>query len=72
MASKTKEELRLARNEIFARNGAIFGVEDLDQYFKSKSWYKPTISISEFYDKVEMNMIEEQNINLIREYEAKM
>lgn len=72
VAAKTKAELRLARNEIFARHGAIFGVEDLDEYFKSKSWYTPSISISDFYDQVEMSMIEEQNINLIREYESKM
>lgn len=72
VASKTKAELRLARNEIFARHGAIFGVEDLDEYFKAKSWYTPSISISDFYDQVEMSMTEEQNINLIREYESKM
>ena len=72
VASKTKEELRLARNEIFARHGAIFGVDDLDEYFKSKSWYTPKISISDYYDQVEMSMIEEQNINLILEYESKM
>ena len=72
VASKTKEELRLARNEIFARYGAIFGVDDLDEYFRSKSWYTPSIPLSEFYDRVEMNMTEEQNINLIREYESNM
>ena len=32
----SKEELRLARNEIFARHGMIFGVEDLDTYFADK------------------------------------
>ncbi len=66
----TKEELRLARNEIFARHGMIFGVEDLDQYFASKSWYQPTITVTEFYDQVDMSMIEEENINLIVEVEA--
>ena len=72
VASKTKEELRIARNELFARYGVIFGSDDLDTYFRSKSWYKPTMSVNEFYDRVEMNMIEEKNINLIREYEAKL
>ncbi len=71
VASKSKEELRLARNEIYARYGVIFGSDDLDQYFRSKSWYTPTISLNEFYNTVEMNMTEERNINLIREYEAK-
>ena len=33
------EQLRLARNEIYARHGTIFGPADLQQYFGSKSWY---------------------------------
>lgn len=68
----SKEELRLARNEIFARHGMIFGVEDLDQYFSSKSWYEPTVSSDEFYDRVEMSMIEETNLNLIVKVESEM
>lgn len=66
----TKEELRLGRNEIFARHGMIFGVSDLDAYFATKSWYKATISSGEFYDQVEMSLIEEQNISLIQEVES--
>lgn len=68
----TKEELRLARNEIFARHGMIFGVDDLKEYFSSKSWYNPTIPGDEFYDRVEMSMIEEANIVLIQEVEDGM
>lgn len=68
----SKEELRYARNEIFARHGMIFGVEDLDQYFSQKSWYQPTVPSAEFYDRVEMSMIEERNILLIQEVEAEM
>lgn len=65
----TKEELRLARNEIFARHGMIFG-GDLAEYFSSKSWYSPTIPGEEFYDNVEMSLIEEENITLIQDVEA--
>lgn len=65
----TKEELRFARNEIFARHGMIFGVDDLNEYFSSKSWYNPTIPAEEFYERVEMSMIEEKNIVLIQEVE---
>lgn len=68
----TKEELRLARNEIFARHGVIFGVEDLDTYFRSKSWYTPIFSIGEFLDTVELSMVEEKNISLISEVESGM
>lgn len=65
----TKEQLRLARNEIYARHGMIFGVEDLDTYFATKSWYKPTISFTDFYENVEMSIIEEQNVILIQQEE---
>ena len=65
----SKEELRLARNEIFARHGMIFG-GDLEQYFSSKSWYTPTVPGEEFYDRVEMSLTEEANIELIQEVEA--
>lgn len=65
----TKEQLRLARNEIYARHGMIFGVSDLDNYFATKSWYKPTIAFGDFEDKVEMSILEEQNIVLIQQVE---
>ena len=65
----TKEQLRLARNEIYARHGMIFGVDDLDKYFATKSWYKPTISFKDFYDTVEMSLIEEENVILIQQVE---
>lgn len=68
----TKEELRLARNEIFARHGMIFGVADLDAYFGEKSWYEPTVAYADFYNVVEMNMIEEANLVLISEVEEEM
>lgn len=65
----TKEQLRLARNEIYARHGMIFGVSDLDNYFATKTWYKPAISFADFDDKVEMSIVEEQNIILIQQVE---
>lgn len=70
--TKTKEELRLGRNEIYARYGVIFGVEDLDNYFKQKSWYQPKMSLSDFWDSVELSMTEEANVTLISEVEAQM
>ena len=68
----SKEKLRLARNEIFARHGMIFGVPDLDAYFGEKSWYKPTYSYDDFHDKVEMSAIEEANVALINQVEGEM
>ena len=65
----TLEELRLARNELFARYGTYFGVSDLDDHFKSKSWYTPKMSVSEFYDSIEMNEVDLANLRLIRQIE---
>lgn len=60
-----KADLRLARNEIFARHGYIFRSDDLLQYFGRKSWYKPN---DDFHDDMFSNM-EKQNIELIKSYE---
>lgn len=65
---KSAEDLRLARNEIFARHGYIFKAEDLQQYFNSKSWYTGTIAADDFDDKV-FNKYEKANIKLIKKYE---
>lgn len=72
LSGLSKEQLRLARNEIFARHGMIFGAEDLKNYFSSKSWYQPSVPYAEFYDKVEMNLIEEANVDLILKVEEQM
>jgi hypothetical protein len=41
LQNKNLDELRVIRNEIFARHGYIFKSEDLRQYFSTKNWYKP-------------------------------
>ena len=41
---KSASELRLMRNEIFARYGYIFKSEDLARHFSNKKWYQPTES----------------------------
>lgn len=66
-----KEELRLARNEIYARRGYIFKSEDLKKYFEAKSWYKGTVKASEFQDN-SFNEFEKANIKMIDEFEKKL
>ena len=68
----TKEELRLARNEIYARYGVIFGVADLDAYFAEQSWYEPTITLDEFEDTGSFSADEYANIKLIIDMESEM
>jgi hypothetical protein len=38
----SKEELKMIRNEIYARHGYIFSNPVVKKYFEAKSWYKPT------------------------------
>lgn len=72
LAGMSKADLRLARNEIYARHGMIFGVEDLDEYFGGKSWYEPKYKSDEFYDKVEMSEVEDANVQFILKIEQSM
>ncbi len=64
----SKSELRLARNEIFARHGCIFKDKSLNKFFKKKAWYTPEIKISKFSEK-ELNKYEKANIQLIADKE---
>lgn len=57
-------DLRLAKNEIYARHGRIFDSADLKDYFESKSWYKGTVEPSDFDENV-LNKYEKANIDLI-------
>lgn len=64
----SKEELRLARNEIYARHGRKFDDVQLQSYFDSKSWYKGTIDPADFSESM-LSEIEKKNIELIKMYE---
>jgi hypothetical protein len=56
-------QLRIARNEIFARKGRFFRDPQLAAYFARFSWYKPYS-----YD-VSLNAIEQANTSLIQSME---
>lgn len=62
-----KENLILARNEIFARHGFVFKTEEYKSYFSNKSWYKPNPAFKGFDG--ELNDVEVYNINFIKKYE---
>lgn len=65
LENKTKEQLRIMRNWIYARHGYIFKSPDLQEYFSQFSWYEPTSSNVT----PELNKIELSNIQLIQAYE---
>lgn len=61
-------ELRVMRNEIFARKGFIYNKGELARYFRSQPWYTPSSSdVSE-----QLSEIEQANIILIKFQEGKL
>jgi TolB-like protein len=70
LRSLTKQELRLARNEIYARHGRVFKDQALQRYFDSKSWYK-NLSKLPLGTEPTLTKLERSNIELIQAYEAR-
>lgn len=64
----SEEELRLARNEIYARHGRKFIDESLQAYFDSCDWYEGTIEAADFQES-SLNDYERKNLDLIAGYE---
>jgi len=60
----TKNEVRLAINEIYARHGRIFENSELREYFESKDWYDGTIEPEDFDEDV-LNQYEKANVKLL-------
>lgn len=64
-------DLKIARNEIFARHGRKFKDPELQNYFDMQPWYHGTIEPDDF-DNKSLSLIEDTNAKLIRSYEHKM
>jgi YARHG domain len=62
-------ELRLLRNEIYARQGRHFKTEWLSQYFFSQPWYNPPDDNNK---EPELSATEKKNIDTIVLYERKL
>lgn len=69
LSGLSAQDLYLARNEIFARHGRIFSNSDLQSYFESKSWYKPSIEPGDFSDSL-LNETELANVELLSKLES--
>lgn len=65
LENKDEWELRIMRNEIYARHGYIFKLPELRDYFMKQSWYVP---VSEDVTN-SLTSIEKENIELIKRYE---
>ncbi|WP_158978834.1 YARHG domain-containing protein [Cellulophaga sp. L1A9] len=65
LKTKSKKELRLLRNEVFARKGYVFKSEDLNTYFKTKDWYTADASV-----KVTLSDEEKSYIDKVKSIES--
>lgn len=65
LSGLTLDELRIARNELYARHGRIFKNEELQAYFEGCSWYHGTILSDDFKDDLFFNDYEKKNRDLI-------
>lgn len=61
-------ELRLLRNEVYARRGRTFGSGWLQQYFEFQPWYVPSESKRE----PQLSEIEKSNVEAIVRYENRL
>ncbi|MBS5546469.1 MAG: YARHG domain-containing protein [Lachnospiraceae bacterium] len=66
----TSEQLRIARNEIYARHGRKFQDEELQAYFDSQPWYNGTIDPAQFDDMSLLSQLERSNLEVIKKREA--
>lgn len=61
-------ELKIARNEIYARHGRQFKDPHLSAYFDSCSWYEGTVPSEEF-DEGALSQTEQENLKVIQKAE---
>ncbi|HXM35092.1 MAG TPA: YARHG domain-containing protein [Pyrinomonadaceae bacterium] len=61
-------ELRLLRNEIYARHGRLFKAAWLQQYFEGQPWYQ----YDENFKDEELSGADKQNVELVVNYENKI
>lgn len=68
LQNKTKRELELLRNSVYARYGYKFKRDDLFNYFSQFPWYKPiTTDMLSVYNS--MSEIEQYNVTFIKDFE---
>ncbi len=65
LAAKSKEDLRLMRNEIYARHGKTFQSADLQKYFSGKCWYKADPG----YSDAMLTPVDREKIRIVQEAE---
>lgn len=69
----SEEEVKLIRNEIYARHGYSFTMEKFQEYFGGKNWYfeNSDVNVNTFGTQ-DMNQYERANVETIKAYEELM
>ena len=62
----SKNELKSALYEIYARHGYIFQNEDTQEQFEEYSWYEPTIDADDWDGEEELSSVELANEKLLK------
>jgi hypothetical protein len=70
LSQYSKSELRVMRNELYAKYGYRFKSADLREYFSAQPWYKPNTDDATVAYK-RMTAMERSNVLLIKEEEAR-
>src|SRR5690349_19454793 len=65
---KTLAELKIMRNEVFARHGHTFKGEDLKTHFAAQPWYKATTTDASPL----LTTLEKQNVDFIKRWETRI
>ena len=68
LAGLSSNQLRIARNEIYARHGRLFNDASLQAYFNGKDWYNGTISPDNFSSGM-LSETERANLEFIKAHE---
>lgn len=66
LQGRSKAELRVMRNEVFAHHGRVFQSPALHDYFSQKPWYTQNPN----YNDNLLTEVDKENIKIIGEYEA--
>lgn len=68
VSSLSNEDLRMAINEIYAREGYDFKNKDIKKHFEKYDWYEP---VYKNQPDVPFNQYEKKNVDLLAEYREK-
>jgi hypothetical protein len=67
LQDRSKAELRVMRNEVYAHHGRVFQDADLHNYFSKKPWYRQNPAYSDGL----LTEVDKENIRVIQEFENK-